>query len=982
MFLDPEPKTAKLHVSSSPFFAAQMPAERAGDQRWRKRRSALSERTSSQINQRSPDKTPALKPGPATVRLVRHSPTSSLQLEQDENIIPCRDSADFDTGSVTVRVAKRVSLQRYKSSPAPRLARRAAPLVLVQEASARNELSSDDRVSASHNLPYDTPPKLHIPPSTARLPNELPRSAWHRRDASSGKYSNTSTLRDHDSSLIAHSIVTSRLSGSTTLRGTPTPYEQEHPKHSDIDEPQQGPAYALEILQETVPAQPSVRAILPSVESSPPVSRLPSVASETSLPRSSTVSFPSELEFDSEAQLSSPRRYSADRVTPLPTSFTRTDSSLRTPRHQVSREAISPLSSTLPEASSPIFILYGSDSSRPRSRSQPLRYSPSIESIHSRLQYPSTTRPETGGSHVRTGSWSSPNPSSSVDTLAPLHVIRKRSREINRPESPTQGAPRASSNEMEEDYDTSPYPRQQFNSHLSTIASESDQMSRSGSRQLSHFSLGSGVLTGDDASSIPPHGNRGRRGSAPVESMSSYKVIAGGGNGSDEPGDMTLGIFREESAKPEPLFEPKTQRSASGARKYDGPLPPIPPIPQERDEEENWDTVSELHTPALRAKRSGYSLRNRSNSTPSRSGSHSRQISTISYVDSDRDSHGSSIFPLWAKNFYGGGVALLSSSNISMGGSYRTPQDPQRQAHARTGSQWTERSITSRLGTGYSEIQTESPISSHFLPSIFRPRTRTRSEGNTHMSHPRRSKRSRPSADTESRPDSMAISTEPFPRLSTNDNSVLPSGQPKFGKLKDGSEKQDPQRLHRPLPRKYSKQKHWDGMEYPRPMTKDRLSDFAFEENPTLRPSKRHQNGNNNNNKLSSGWRPPSFVDSLDTLVRSRCNRQVLFFALGFVCPLLWMLAAVLPLPPRPGNLHDLEKSGGVGVGGSEEDVQVAMMRHEAGDAERRWREEKQWVKGRWWRALNRVMSLVGLLILAAVIALAVVATRKNSSLS
>ncbi|KAK4580482.1 hypothetical protein LTR86_000685 [Recurvomyces mirabilis] len=965
MFLDPEPNRQKLQVSSSPFFAAQMPAERAGDQRWRKARKPLHERTLSQMNQRSPGKSAtggAVKLTPApTVRLVRHSPTSSS---------PEQSPTESDVGkleSAHVRVARTVSLKRYPSDRAARLSSSAEP-ALVQEASAAEQgfrpSSPDESVSGLRSSTYDEPRKLDLPPSITLLPNNathvVPKTAWHRRNASSGNYSNSSTLRDIDSSLVTHSIRTDRLSGGTTLRGTPTPYEQEHPKHIDLEESRQGPAYALQTLQEASPEKPTVRAIPPSNESSSTHDRLSSIPSETSLPRPRTAQSPPDQEPPSEVFDSSPRRYSADSIAPLPQSVR--DYSHRTPRHQQSQESLSPNQSIFPEASSPIFVVYGSDPSRPRSRSQPLRYTPSLESIQSRLQYPSIIRPDTGRSLARTGSSASYHqPSSSVDTLAPLQVTRKRPRNKPGPVSATA----KTSDEMDEDYDTLPYPRQQFSSHLSTIASESDQQSRSNSRQLSHFSLGSGVLTGDDASSIPLSGRRGRRGSAPVDSTSSSRIMRLGRSSEEqEPGDMTLGIFREESAKPEPLFDP---RAGVGGRKYDGPLPPIPPIPKGRDEDENFDTVSELQQPSLRPKRSGYSLRNRSNSTPSRSGSHSRQVSQISYIDSDRGSHGSSIFPLWAKNFYGGGATLLSSSKISLGGDYRTPHPQQRQQHGRNASNWTERSVTSRLGTGYSEIESASPSSSRFLPSIFRPRTRPKGEGAGRMSNLRRSKRSRPSGDTESRPDSLAIFSEPFPPLPGAEGEVLPSGQPKFGKLKDNSEEEEAH-AHRPLQRKYSKQKHWNEMQFPRPMTKDRLSDFALE-HPHLTPSRRQ-------GRLST-WRPPSFVESLDTLVRSRCNRQILLFALGFICPLLWMLGAVLPLPSRPAQ-QDHEKS----IGGSEEDVQMAMMKHEAGDAERRWREEKQWMKARWWRTLNRVMSIIGVLVIGAVIALAVVATRPNSRLS
>jgi hypothetical protein len=40
--------------------------------------------------------------------------------------------------------------------------------------------------------------------------------------------------------------------------------------------------------------------------------------------------------------------------------------------------------------------------------------------------------------------------------------------------------------------------------------------------------------------------------------------------------------------------------------------------------------------------------------------------------------------------------------------------------------------------------------------------------------------------------------------------------------------------------------------------------------------------------------------------------------------------------------------------------------------------EEKRWQKAQWWRRVNRALSLFGLLLVGAVIALAVIATRKN----
>jgi hypothetical protein len=147
-------------------------------------------------------------------------------------------------------------------------------------------------------------------------------------------------------------------------------------------------------------------------------------------------------------------------------------------------------------------------------------------------------------------------------------------------------------------------------------------------------------------------------------------------------------------------------------------------------------------------------------------------------------------------------------------------------------------------------------------------------------------------------------------------------------------------------------------------MTSDRFSDFGTHSDPHLGPPTRASQQN------LPKWYAPSFVESLDSLVRSRCNRQILLFTIGFVFPLAWMLGAVLPLPHRPIDPRDLPD----GASGSQVDVATAMMKHEAGaDSELRWREERTFLKARWWRMLNRVMSVVGLLVIAAIVSLVVV---------
>ncbi|KAF2207016.1 hypothetical protein CERZMDRAFT_51955, partial [Cercospora zeae-maydis SCOH1-5] len=275
--------------------------------------------------------------------------------------------------------------------------------------------------------------------------------------------------------------------------------------------------------------------------------------------------------------------------------------------------------------------------------------------------------------------------------------------------------------------------------------------------------------------------------------------------------------------------------------------------------------------PSLHQKRSGYSLRNRSNTTPG----HSRGHSEVSYVGSDRSSQGAGIFPAWARKFYSGHVQLSSKLSVgSLTNSDRTR--PATQQHRRGDSTWTDHSITSRLGQTYSTEGDVSPTSSHFLPAIFRPRTRPaetsrkaklrKSYRSNKSNRTNKTNRSRPSNDD--RPDSMPILPDTQqPGHGTNVD-VLPSGQPRWGVLQD-PDSSTPQRIprHKPL-RKYSKQGQWDQMEFPRPMTKDRLSEFGGSlvgQQPRLAPSKR-----SSQNRLSF-WQAPSFTESLDTLIRSRC---------------------------------------------------------------------------------------------------------------
>jgi hypothetical protein len=154
-------------------------------------------------------------------------------------------------------------------------------------------------------------------------------------------------------------------------------------------------------------------------------------------------------------------------------------------------------------------------------------------------------------------------------------------------------------------------------------------------------------------------------------------------------------------------------------------------------------------------------------------------------------------------------------------------------------------------------------------------------------------------------------------------------------------------------------------------------------------------------------WQPPQPELSGEHEDRfSPVNMQITFFCLGFIFPPLWMVAALLPLPPKPSyasakrrakqrvSMAEVEKGpspnpqrrrrafgnpvegqNGVLATADEERAEVASI-----DGSRRsndlYYKEIRHGKARWWRNINRLMSVIGLLVIGAIIALVVVAVK------
>lgn len=115
-------------------------------------------------------------------------------------------------------------------------------------------------------------------------------------------------------------------------------------------------------------------------------------------------------------------------------------------------------------------------------------------------------------------------------------------------------------------------------------------------------------------------------------------------------------------------------------------------------------------------------------------------------------------------------------------------------------------------------------------------------------------------------------------------------------------------------------------------------------------------------------------------------DAQVICFMSGFLLPLTWFLAAVLPLPPRPASYHDIEKAefnvrqGDMSCFTSRQSMSdwdtmdiVARLRLER---HIRGLEEMKWQNARWWRKMNRWMCCVGLIVIVIVVVLSVIGTK------
>ncbi|KAG6002150.1 hypothetical protein E4U21_003425 [Claviceps maximensis] len=120
--------------------------------------------------------------------------------------------------------------------------------------------------------------------------------------------------------------------------------------------------------------------------------------------------------------------------------------------------------------------------------------------------------------------------------------------------------------------------------------------------------------------------------------------------------------------------------------------------------------------------------------------------------------------------------------------------------------------------------------------------------------------------------------------------------------------------------------------------------------------------------QMHSIWRPPSsgFVARENKIFQGRI--QLVLFVLGFVFPFAWMAASFLPLPSR----HDLEFGEKVHSTSHLDLEQGTNVLKEIGVRAHRHDREK------WWRTLNRYMSIVGVFVIGAVLALTITGIQQQ----
>ncbi|KAH7260036.1 hypothetical protein FSOLCH5_009611 [Fusarium solani] len=113
-------------------------------------------------------------------------------------------------------------------------------------------------------------------------------------------------------------------------------------------------------------------------------------------------------------------------------------------------------------------------------------------------------------------------------------------------------------------------------------------------------------------------------------------------------------------------------------------------------------------------------------------------------------------------------------------------------------------------------------------------------------------------------------------------------------------------------------------------------------------------------------WQPPTSDWEARSELTGRRNAQVTMFVVGFIFPLAWMFAACMPL--KPVQSEDTERNHSTS--------KLEVRRNPSGQTIPE--EDHVFTSAIWWRKVNRGMSIIGLLMVGAIIALIVTGVRAH----
>jgi hypothetical protein len=119
-----------------------------------------------------------------------------------------------------------------------------------------------------------------------------------------------------------------------------------------------------------------------------------------------------------------------------------------------------------------------------------------------------------------------------------------------------------------------------------------------------------------------------------------------------------------------------------------------------------------------------------------------------------------------------------------------------------------------------------------------------------------------------------------------------------------------------------------------------------------------------------NAWSTPSVDEPFSRRLFAPLNRQIALFCVGFIFPFAWIAAAFLPLQPKPTSFEPHEASRGVvppGQTATDDDVYLRQHPSVLVDVEK---EERRYLKAKWWRMVNRIMCVVGLAVIALIVSI------------